>query len=378
MKIFKINADTDFNALCDDIKPQITGQKIMQKKSNLHFFYLKDIKAPAANILKQDALSVGAELVCNDSVILGQGLSNALLIANDKQVELLAKKEALQDFELKNLAKFLNLKFKKPTKPEIMGVLNINDDSFNASSRINLNDGISRIEAMIENGADIIDLGGVSSRPGSEYCGEKVEFERIEKIISEIYRLNLHEKVKFSLDTFSGYCAEFALNHGFCIINDIAANLELCKIVKRYGATYVLMHMQGNPKTMQNSPTYSDLIFQIDEFFASNLAKIAEFELENVVLDVGIGFGKTPKQNLLLIKHLEHFLHFEKPLLVGASRKSVIDFYSPSSVENRLAGSLFLHQKAFENGASIIRTHDVKEHKQLFDLIGAMNSLSTW
>ena len=378
MKIFKINSDSDFNALCDDIKPQTIGRKIMQKKSNLHFFYLKDIKAPAANILKQDALSVGAELVCNDSVILGHGVSNALLIANDKQIEILAKKEALQDFELKNLASFLNLKFKKPKKPEIMGVLNINDDSFNANSRINLNDGISRIEAMIENGADIIDLGGVSSRPGSEYCGEKIEFERINALISEIYRLNLHEKVKFSLDTFSGYCAEFALNHGFCIINDIAANLKLCKIVKNYNATYVLMHMQGNPQTMQKAPKYDDLIFQIDEFFASNLAKIAEFELESVVLDVGIGFGKTAEQNLLLIKHLEHFLHFGKPLLVGASRKSVIDFYSPSKVEDRLTGSLYLHLQSFKNGASIIRTHDVKEHKQLFDLVGAMDNLGTW
>ena len=378
MKIFKINSDTDFNGLCDNIKPQLTGRKIMQKKSNLHFFYLKDIKAPAANILKQDALSVGAELVCNDSVILGQGVSNALLIANDKQIEILAKKEALQDFELKNLAKFLNLKFKKPAKPEIMGVLNINDDSFNASSRINLSDGISRIEAMIENGADIIDLGGVSSRPGSKYCGSEEEFARINGLISEIYRANLHEKVKFSLDTFDEKCAEFALNHGFCIINDIAANIELCKIVKNYNATYVLMHMQGDPQTMQKAPSYGDLIYEIDEFFASNLAKIAEFDLENVVLDIGIGFGKTAQQNLLLIKHLEHFLRFDKPLLVGASRKSVIDFYSPSKVEDRLAGSLYLHLQSFKNGASIIRTHDVKEHKQLFDLNEAMNKLSVW
>ena len=187
-----------------------------------------------------------------------------------------------------------------------------------------------------------------------------------------------NEKVKFSLDTFSGYCAEFALNHGFCIINDIAANLKLCKIVKNYNATYVLMHMQGNPQTMQKAPKYDDLIFQIDEFFASNLAKIAEFELESVELDVGIGFGKTAELNLLLIKHLEHFLHFGKPLLVGASRKSVIDFYSPSKVEDRLAGSLYLHLQSFKNGASIIRTHDVKEHKQLFDLVGAMDNLSTW
>lgn len=378
MKIFKISNVSDFELLCDDIKPQNAGRKIMQKKANLHFFYLKNIKAPAANILKQDALSVGAELVCNDGVILGKSPTNALLIANEKQILNLAKKEALQDFELKDLAKFLNLKFKKPEKPEIMGVLNINDDSFNPSSRISVNDGISRIEAMIEAGADIIDLGGVSSRPGSKYCGSEIEFNRIEKIISEIYRQNLYKKVKFSLDTFDEKCAEFALNHGFCIINDISANIDLCKIVKNYNAYYVLMHMQGDPQTMQISPSYDDLIYEIDEFFAKNLEKISQIGLENVILDIGIGFGKTAEQNLLLIKHLEHFLHFEKPLLVGASRKSVINFYSPSSVEDRLAGSLYLHQKAYENGASIIRTHDVGEHKQLFDLENAMKKIAVW
>ena len=378
MKIFKISNVSDFELLCDDIKPQNAGRKIMQKKANLHFFYLKNIKAPAANILKQDALSVGAELVCNDGVILSKSPTNALLIANEKQILNLAKKEALQDFELKDLAKFLNLKFKKPEKPEIMGVLNINEDSFNPNSRINIENGISRIEAMIEAGADIIDLGGVSSRPGSKYCGSEIEFNRIEKIISEIYRQNLYKKVKFSLDTFDEKCAEFALNHGFCIINDISANIDLCKIVKNYNACYVLMHMQGDPQTMQISPSYGDLIYEIDEFFAKNLEKISQIGLKNVILDIGIGFGKTAEQNLLLIKHLEHFLHFEKPLLVGASRKSVINFYSPSSVENRLAGSLYLHQKAYENGASIIRTHDVGEHKQLFDLENAMKKIAVW
>lgn len=375
MKILKINSLSDFDLLCDQISPEITGRKIMQKKSKLNFFYLKDIKAPAANILKQDALSVGAEFVTHRDTILGRGVNNGLLIANDKQIEILSKKEAAQDFELKDLAKFLKSKFIKPAKPLIMGVVNINEDSFNRASRVDLSSGIAKIEQMIEEGADFIDLGGVSSRPGSRYCGREEEFLRISGIIGEIYRLNLHEKVSFSLDSFDEYCLEFALNHGFAMINDISAKISLCELAKRYDAWYCLMHMQGNPENMQINPSYDDILLDIDEFFALNLAKIEEIGVKKITLDVGIGFGKSAEQNLLLIKHLGHFLHFGYPLFIGASRKSVIDFYSPSPVEDRLSGSLYLHLKSYENGATFIRTHDVKEHKQMFDMHLAMENL---
>ncbi|CZE47185.1 dihydropteroate synthase [Campylobacter geochelonis] len=378
MKIFKINSDTDFNAICDDIKPQITGKNIMEKKANLNFFYIKDIKAAAANILKQDALSIGAELVCNDGVILGKEQTNALLVANDKQVQILAKKELLQDFGLKNLANFLKLNFIKAKKPEIMGVVNINEDSFNAQSRVNMSNAISKIEEQIQAGASYIDIGGVSSRPGSKYCGREEEFRRIKDIVAEIYRLNLDKKAKFSLDSFDEYCLEYALNHGFKMINDISANLSLCELGAKYNAQYCLMHMQGDPQTMQQEPHYDDVIGEIDSFFQDALEKIYKFNLVDVVLDVGIGFGKTAEQNLFLIKHLEHFLHFGLPLLVGASRKSVINAYSPSIVKDRLAGSLYLHLKSYENGASIIRTHDVFEHKQMFDMHLAVSELGVW
>ena len=371
MKFYKINNKSDFDEICKAISPSPAGAKLMHKKSEINFIFIDEIKTPAANILKQDALSVGAELVTHKDTILGkQSLSKALLMATDAQLRQLAKKEKLQDFGLKNLAAFLETKFIKPTKPLIMGVANINTDSFNEQSRINTQNGIAKIESMIGAGADYIDLGGVSSRPGSEYCGREEEFRRIKDIIEEIYRLNLHEKAKFSLDSFDEYCLEFALNHGFKMINDITANASLATLAARYDAEFCMMHMQGDPATMQVAPKYNDLIGKI--------ALANELGTKKLVLDVGIGFGKTAEQNLLLIKHLEHFLKFGCPLLVGASRKSVINHYYKSEVKERLPGSLYLHLKAFENGAQIIRTHDVAEHKQLFDMHEAMSQATLW
>ena len=378
MKIFKINPQTGFNEICEIIRPSDEGRNLMKKKSAINFFLIKDLRSPAANILKQDALSVGAELVTNRDVILNGANSAALLMATDAQVQALAKKESAQDFGLKNLAKFLKSTFKKPQRAQIMGVVNVNEDSFNAASRVNEKSGIEKIEAMIEAGADYIDLGGVSSRPGSEYCGREEEFRRIKDIIEEIYRLNLHEKAKFSLDSFDEYCLEFALNHGFKMINDITANANLASLAARYDAQFCMMHMQGDPATMQIAPKYNDLIGEISDFFEQKIALARELGAKKIVLDVGIGFGKTAEQNLLLIKHLEHFLKFGCPLLVGASRKSVINHYYKSEVKDRLPGSLYLHLKAFENGAQIIRTHDVAEHKQLFNMHEAMSQATLW
>ena len=378
MKIFKINPQTGFNEICEIIRPSDEGRNLMKKKSAINFFLIKDLRSPAANILKQDALSVGAELVTNRDVILNGANSAALLMATDAQVQALAKKESAQDFGLKNLAKFLKSTFKKPQRAQIMGVVNVNEDSFNAASRVNEKSGIEKIEAMIEAGADYIDLGGVSSRPGSEYCGREEEFRRIKDIVEEIYKLNLHEKAKFSLDSFDPYCLEFALNHGFKMINDITANASLATLAARYDAEFCMMHMQGDPATMQVAPKYNDLIGEIADFFEQKIALARELGAKKLVLDVGIGFGKTAEQNLLLIKHLEHFLKFDCPLLVGASRKSVINHYSPSEVKDRLPGSLYLHLKAFENGAQIIRTHDVAEHKQLFNMYEAMSQATLW
>lgn len=378
MKIFKINPNTDFNEICNIIKPHKMGQKIMSQKSKIHFFLIKDIKAPAANILKQDALRVGAELITHKEVILAKEYSNALLMATQEQIVKLIEKAKMQDFKLKELANFLKFNFSKPKKAKLMGVININEDSFNPQSRAKESEVLQKITQFIEQGADYIDIGAVSSRPKSVYCGKEEEFKRLKNTLDMIYQENLYNQCIFSLDSFDEYCLEYALDRGFKLINDISGlkNENLAKLALKYKATYMLMHMQNTPQNMQDDPHYEDVLAELDEFFAQKLAILERFGVKDVILDVGIGFGKSPWHNMMLIKHLEHFLHFEKELLIGASRKSVINAYFPSDVENRLAGSLYLHLEAFKNGASILRVHDIYEHKQMFELVKAMDELS--
>ncbi|ECQ5850554.1 TPA: dihydropteroate synthase [Campylobacter jejuni] len=378
MKFFKINPNTDFNLLCSFINPHKMGQKIMSEKTKIHFIFIKDISTPAANILKQDALRVGAELITHKEIITAKIThSNALLMASKEQIQKLIAKEKLQDFGLKNLALFLQKDFLKTKKAELMAVINVNEDSFNAKSRVSEEDFEKRLNDFLALKPEYIDIGAVSSRPGSEYCGKEEEFKRLKKILDLIYEKNYHEKAIFSLDSFDEYCLEYALNKGFKLINDITSlrNLNLAKLASKYEAKYCLMHMQNNPNNMQDNPFYEDLLDEMTLFFKEKLELLESFGVKESILDVGIGFGKSAEHNMILIKHLEHFLQFNKPLLIGASRKSVINAYFQSEIKDRLAGTLYLHLKAFENGASIIRVHDLYEHKQLFALAQAMDNI---
>ncbi len=387
MKFFKINPNTDFNLLCSFINPHKMGQKIMSEKTQIHFILIKDIATPAANILKQDALRVGAELITHKEVITAKiTYSNALLMATKEQIQKLINKEKLQDFGLKNLARFLENGFSKPKQAELMAVINVNEDSFNADSRVSYKDFEERLNEILALNPEYIDIGAVSSRPKSVYCGKEEEFvycgkeeefRRLKNVLDLIYDKNYYEKAIFSLDSFDEYCLEYALNKGFKFINDISSlrNLNLAKLASKYNAKYCLMHMQNNPLTMQDDPRYDDLLDEMSSFFKEKLEILDTLGVKESILDVGIGFGKSAEHNMILIKHLEHFLQFKKPLLIGASRKSVINAYYESEVKDRLAGTLYLHLKAFENGASIIRVHDLYEHKQLFAMANAMQSI---
>ncbi|HEB9961934.1 dihydropteroate synthase [Campylobacter coli] len=387
MKFFKINPNTDFDLLCSFINPHKMGQKIMSEKTKIHFIFIKDISTPAANILKQDALRIGAELITHKEVITAKIThSNALLMASKEQIQKLIAKEKLQDFGLKNLARFLENGFSKPKQAELMAVINVNEDSFNADSRVSYKDFEERLNEILALNPEYIDIGAVSSRPKSvycgkeeefRYCGKEEEFRRLKNVLDLIYDKNYYEKAIFSLDSFDEYCLEYALNKGFKFINDISSlrNLNLAKLASKYNAKYCLMHMQNDPLTMQDDPRYDDLLDEMSSFFKEKLEILDTLGVKESILDVGIGFGKSAEHNMILIKHLEHFLQFKKPLLIGASRKSVINAYYESEVKDRLAGTLYLHLKAFENGASIIRVHDLYEHKQLFAMANAMQSI---
>lgn len=369
MHIEKISRDGDIHAKIKDLGVDGGGIKILSMKAMQHCFYIHDLHVGAANILKQDALSIGADLAVPKGTILAKTpFVNAILIANERQLELLSRKELAQPFGLKSLAQMLkqHLQGQKKSSVKIMGVLNANSDSFYKQSRFSESDALEVLQNMIEEGADIIDLGGVSSRPGSEGVSVEEELSRVEAIIKLIGAEKLYEKVDFSIDTYQVAVADLALSHGFKIVNDISGlgdeNLIAC--IASHRAQAVLMHMQGTPKAMQENPYYDDVIFEVAQFFESRLELAHKHDLSDIILDVGIGFGKRLEDNLQLIAQMEHFLVFKKPLLIGASRKSLINEIYPSTIEERLAGSLALHLKAVENGASYVRTHDVKEHAQ--------------
>jgi dihydropteroate synthase len=377
VRVEHLSSRIDVAAMLERLDVDPGGRKILNAKARMHFLFVRDMHVAAANILKQDALSVGADLAVPKGTILARPERvDALLMATPRQLLDLAKKEPAQPFGLKTLAGELKrfASMKPPQSVQIMGVVNANDDSFFEGSRFHGKDAVAHIEAMIEAGADIIDLGGVSSRPGSLPVPESEELSRVKPVIDAIYAHRLYEKVPFSLDSYAPSVVSYALEHGFKIVNDITGleNDAVAKLCGEYGATAVIMHMQGDPKTMQQQPRYDDFFESVSDFFEERIAKAEGFGVKEIVLDVGIGFGKTLQHNLKLIRDLEHFLIFGRPLLIGASRKSMIDKIVPSTVVERLPGTLALHLEAVRNGAQIVRAHDVKEHVQALKVFNAI------
>lgn len=381
MLIEKLSNKIDIKKFLQKLGVDGGGVNILASKAEVHLVYIKDLSVGGANILKQDALSIGADLaVPRGTVIALKPKVDCLLIASTRHLEILAKKELAQPFGLKELADKLKefTKVEKPKIIEIMGVLNANDDSFFSKSRLNTKEALERIERMIEQGAKIIDLGGVSSAPNSALVSADEELLRVKPILDLIQEKKLYEKVKFSIDSYEPQVIEYALKSGFKIVNDITglANDEVCRLCGKYDATAVIMHMQGTPQTMQKNPHYENLLSEVYEFFQERVAKAERFGVKDIILDIGLGFGKTLEDNLILLKNLEHFMTLKKPLLVGASRKSMIDKITPTKIEDRLAGTLALHQEALHNGAQILRVHDVKEHYQLMKIFQALQDIN--
>ncbi len=379
MQTYKISIN-DTKKFYENLGCDSGGISILSKKSKLHTLYIKDLHVGAANILKQDALSIGADLAVPSGVIIAKDkYVDAVLIGTTKHFETLSRKELAQPFGLKELAKSLKDYVKEINyKTKIMGVLNANEDSFFKNSRFDNSQASFLIEKMIEDGANIIDIGAVSSRPGSIAVEEDVELIRIKDIVDTIYKNKYYEKVDFSIDSYAPKVIDYVLNHGFKIVNDITGleNDEVCKIASKYDAQVVIMHMQNDPTSMQQEPFYENVILEIDSYLKNQIEKAQSFGIKDIVLDVGIGFGKTLEHNLLLLKNLEHFKHFGYELLIGASRKSMINMITPAEVVDRLPGTLAIHLESIKNGASIIRCHDVKEHFQAIKVYEAINNIS--
>ena len=380
MRIYRIGEPYEKRDFLKRLGVESGGVAIMAKKMEMFYVFIGDLKTPAANILKQDALSIGAELAVPGGVITCEKPTyDCVLIGTRKHIEILSRKELAQPFGLKTVAKALQGLLRSKRYPvRVMGVLNANDDSFYPGSRFDATSALERIETIIADGADIVDIGAVSSRPGATPVSAQEELARIKPICDAVKAHRLYEKALFSIDSYMLDVVAYALDSGFGLVNDItgASNPALAELAARYGAKYCVMHMQGTPQTMQQNPRYEDVTAEIDAFFEERIAvcEAAGLKREDIILDVGIGFGKTLEHNLTLLKNLRHFTRFGCEVLIGASRKSMIDRIIPTPVEERLPGTLALHLKAVEHGASIVRCHDVKEHKQALAVWEALQS----
>jgi dihydropteroate synthase len=257
----------------------------------------------------------------------------------------------------------------------LMGVVNVTPDSFSdAGAFLDPESAVAHALRLAEEGADIIDLGGESSRPGATPVPEAEELRRVLPVIE---KLAAKLAIPISIDTMKPSVARAAVQSGASIINDVAANrddAEMWHVAAETGAGYVLMHSQGSPETMQKNPVYKDVVAEVNSFFGERLERVAAcgVKVEQIVLDVGIGFGKRPEDNLQLLANLRAFNQWERPLLLGASRKSFMRTVSGSPVQDRLAASLACACWAAQQGARIIRVHDVAATRQALAMTEAL------
>jgi dihydropteroate synthase len=257
----------------------------------------------------------------------------------------------------------------------LMGVLNVTPDSFSDGGRFaDTASALRRAEKMIEEGADIIDIGGESSRPGAERISGEEELARVLPVVKAIKR---SFKVLVSVDTCKGSVAREALASGADIVNDITAfgyDADMPAIISSFGAGAVLMHMRGEPSTMQRSPEYKDIIAEIYAFLekAVNTAERAGIPPGKIIVDPGIGFGKTGEHNLEIIRSLKEFKKLGKPLLIGTSRKSFLGEVTGKDVSGRVFGTAASVAACVMNGADIVRVHDVAEMKDVALVIDAI------
>jgi dihydropteroate synthase len=356
------------------------GIKLMADKADLLVIKIESLDHRAANILKQEMLSLGGETACSRAVMsLKQGSAPALLLGTPAQYRKLTFKLLYQPFGLKELSAqiktIIDNYFQRVKKIQLMGILNVTPDSFSDGGKYFVTgSAVAHALAMVKEGAGIIDIGGESSRPGSAPLSAREELARILPVVKAVVKKT---KVPVSIDTYKSDVAAACLARGARIINDISAlrfDRRMAKVAVKYKAKVVLMHMQGTPRQMQRNPHYQDVVREVYQFLDERIGYAVSQGIarENLIIDPGIGFGKTLGHNLALLQKLSEFKSLGVPVLLGVSRKSMIGAILGRGPEERLPGSLAAAAWGYLQGASILRVHDVQTTKELIKILTAI------
>ena len=387
MNVIKIKNLEEAAAIFKKIGVDPYGIDAMASKTININILLEDQPCKIANIIKQEMLSVGGDAaVARGSVSCSVPVSNILIMGTLKQISELVKKIDKQPFGLNLIARNILKILKNISQNEyvlktfrreinlgkktlIMGILNITPDSFSDGGLYcSQQKAVERGLQMVDEGADIIDIGGESTRPGAESIEASVELKRVLPVIESLVR---QVKIPISIDTTKAKVAKLALASGAEIVNDISAlhgDKKIAKTISDEGAAVILMHMRGNPRNMQKGNlVYNNLMGEVTDYLekSSEKALKAGIEKDCLVIDPGIGFGKTPEDNYKIIKNLSQLKELGMPVMIGTSRKSFIGKATGGEPEQRLEGTAATIAAAIMNGCHIVRVHDVAAMKKV-------------
>ncbi|CAA6799711.1 MAG: Dihydropteroate synthase (EC [uncultured Aureispira sp.] len=257
------------------------------------------------------------------------------------------------------------------SSPVVMGILNITPDSFYEGSRMKTEDQVrAQVEKMLEEGAQIIDIGGVSSRPGADFVSVDEELSRVVPIINLLTKC--YPEALLSIDTYRAKVAKESIDAGIHLMNDISASSideGLLDVVAAGKVPYVLMHMKGTPQDMQQQASYDSVVVEVMDFFLKKIALLKSKGIQDIIIDPGFGFGKTIEHNYQLLNHLSVYKALEMPILAGISRKSMIWKVLKNTPQEALQGTTALHVIALQNGANLLRVHDVRPAVEAIQLM---------
>ena len=390
VRIISLRDQSEAKALMRDLGVETGGIEIMAPKTIPALVRINNLPIFAANILKQESLSIGADTAVSRDALTGKKKhTDCLIIGNLAHIQRLSEKLKRQPYGLNKIALELQAAFNNYQKDNfilalknhqlnlasqtrIMGIINLTPDSFSGDGLLEtLGSAVEYARKLADEGADMLDIGAESTRPGARPISVK---EEIKRLIPALKRIRKEINLPISIDTYKAETAKAALDNGADIINDISAltaDKKMAKTISRHKAGVVLMHMRGNPKNMQKNPKYVSLMEEIIQYLniTMTMALEAGINLDKIVIDPGIGFGKTLEHNLEIIKSLAQLKILGRPILIGLSRKSFLGNSAHQRPKERLSSTISSNCLAVFNGAKIIRVHDVKEAKQAFTVL---------